>query len=87
MTTKEKVREKVYLVIDELPERLKRQADNILDSGVIDFENEEDTWALPKDIYIAMLPYIEFLHRHPKPTRAYKKKIQKIRLAIRYLLS
>lgn len=86
MTTKEKVREKVYLLIDELPERLKRQTDNILDSGVIDFDNEEDTWTLPKDIYIAMLPYIEFLHRHPKPTRAYKKKIKQIRLAISYWL-
>ena len=51
MTTKEKVREKVYLLIDELPERLKRQADNILESGVIDFENEEDTWTLPIERY------------------------------------
>jgi hypothetical protein len=87
MATKEEVREKVYLLIDELPERLKKQTDNILESGVIDFESEKDNWALPKDIYIAMLPYIEFLHRHPKPTRAYKKKIKQIRLAISYWLS
>ena len=87
MTTKEKVREKVYLLIDELPERLKKQTDNILESGVIDFESEEDNWALPKDIYIALLPYIEFLHRHPKPTMAYKKKIKKIKGALNYLLS
>lgn len=87
MATKEEVREKVYLLIDELPERLKKQTDNILESGVIDFESEEDNWALPKDIYIAMLPYIEFLHRHPHPTREYNKKIKKIRSALNYRLS
>lgn len=87
MATKEEVREKVYLLIDELPERLKKQTDNILESGVIDFESEKDNWVLPKDIYIAMLPYIEFLHRHPHPTREYNKKIKKIRGALNYRLS
>ena len=86
MTTKEQVREKVYHLIDELPKHLKRQADNILESGVIDFDKEDDTWALPKDIYIAMLPYIKSLYRHPHPTRAYNKKIKKIAATINYWL-
>lgn len=84
MTTKENVREKVYEIIDDLPERLKKQVDNILESGVIDFENEKDTWALPKEIYTAMIPYMKSLYRHPNPTREYKKKLKKIEGAINY---
>lgn len=84
MTTKEKVREKVYLLIDELPERLKRQADNILESGVIDFDNEEPHWGLPKDIINALAPYFEHLHRHPHPTRKWSNKIKKLRIGINY---
>lgn len=87
MTTKEKVREKVHQLIDDLSVTLKKQADNVLESGVIDFEDEDDTWALPKDIYTAMLPYMKFLYRHPNPTRAYNKKIKKIEGAIDYMLN
>ena len=63
---------------------LKRQCDNILESGVIDFDNEEPHLALPKDIIIALVPYIERSHKHPNPTRKWNNKIKVLRTGINY---
>lgn len=83
-TTKEDVRQKVYSLIDDMNVSLKKQCDNILESGVIDFDNEEPHWGLPKDIINALIPYIECSHRHPHPTRKWHNKIKKLRIGINY---
>ena len=50
-TTKEKVREKVISMLeDELHRNLITKLDNLLDSGAIDFESEDDNYKLPKQI-------------------------------------
>lgn len=76
-TTKEKVRAKVVDMIEnDLPKTLINNLDYLLDSGVIDFENEEDNYKLPKHIMQALGNTISRLYSNPHATRADKKQIK-----------
>lgn len=82
-TTKENVRAKVLTLIDDIRPHLEQKLAKLLDSGLIDFEKEENTWALPKDIIVAMTKEVEFQYSNPHPQRGYKKRLDKIFRAIR----
>lgn len=82
-TTKENVRAKVKTLLDDIRPRLEQKLEKLLDSGLIDFEKEENTWGLPKDIIIAMAKEVEFQYSNPYPKRGYKKRLDKIFRAIR----
>jgi hypothetical protein len=82
-TTKENVRAKVCTLLDDIRPHLEQKLEKLLDSGVIDFEKENDTWGLPKDIIIAMAKEVEFQYSDPHPQRGYKKRLDKIFRAIR----
>lgn len=49
-TTKENVRAKVLTLLDDIRPHLEQKLEKLLDSGTINFEKEDDTWCLPKDI-------------------------------------
>lgn len=82
-TTKENIRVKVYTLLDDIRPHLEQKLEKLLDSGLIDFEKEENTWALPKDIIVAMAKEVTYQYSNPSPKRGYKKRLDKIFRAIR----
>lgn len=62
-TTKEKVREKVIGLLDDIRPHLETKLDKLLDSDAINFEEEEDDYALPKDIMQALAREMEFQYK------------------------
>ena len=76
-TTKEKVRAKVVdMITNDLPKSLIEKLDKLLDSGAINFEQEEDNYRLPKLIMVALSEYMNWSYSPPYPTRADKKQIK-----------
>ena len=76
-TTKEKVRAKVVDMIEnDLPKALMEKLDYLLDSGAINFEEEEDNYRLPKHIMVALGNTMSRLYSNPHATRADKKQIK-----------
>ena len=81
-TTKENVRAKVIEILDDIRPHLERKLEVLLDSGLIEFEKEDDNWVLPQDIIVAMARNVEFQYSPLHPKRGYKKRIDKIFRAI-----
>lgn len=82
-TTKENVRAKVRTLLDDIRPHLEQKLEKLLDSGLIDFEKEDNNWVLPKDIIVAMTKEVEFQYSKPYPKRGYKKRLDQIFRAIR----
>ena len=77
-TTKERVREKVVDCIEnELSKVLIEKLDYLLDSGAINFEEEEDNYKLPKQIMQALGNTMVRLYSNPYATAKEKKQIKK----------
>lgn len=76
-TTRENVRAKVVDLLNNLRPILESKLDILLDSGIIDFEKEADTWGLPKDIIQALAKEMAWQYKHPNPPYGYKKKIER----------
>lgn len=74
-TTKTKVKKRTRELIKELVPHLYKRVDNLLNSGAIDFKNEEDNYALPKDIMCALAKDIVWQYERPYPKKGYKKRI------------
>jgi hypothetical protein len=76
-TTKEKVRAKVIGLLDDIRPHLEQKLEKLLDSGTINFEEEDDNYALPKDIVQALVREMEFQYsrhlmgRHKKTIERY----------------
>ena len=81
-TTKENVRVKVCTLLDDIRPRLEQKLEKLLDSGLIDFEKEDNNYALPKEIIVAMAKEVEFQYSNPHPQRGYKRRLDKISRAI-----
>lgn len=77
MTTKEDVKAKVIVLLNDIRPHLESSLDRLLDSGIIDFESEEPDFCLPKDIMLALAREIEFQYKAPNPTKKDKKRIEK----------
>lgn len=75
-TTKQNVRAKVIELLNGLKPMLESKLDTLLDSGVIDFEKEDNNWGLPKDIMQALAKEIAWQYKHPNPPYGYKKRIE-----------
>lgn len=84
MTTKENVGAKVLGLLDDIRPHLEKKLERLLDSGVIDFGNEPDNYALPKDIIQVLAREMAFQYAAPYPKRGYKKKLDKMFHAIRF---
>lgn len=76
-TTKEKVRAKVIVLLDDIRPHLEQKLEKLLGSGAINFEKEDDTWGLPKDIIQALAKEIAWQYKHPQPPYGYKKRIER----------
>lgn len=77
-TTKENVRAKVCTLLDDIRPHLEKKLETLLDSGLIDFEKEDDNWALPKDIMQVLAREMAFQYAAPNPKRGYKKQLDKM---------
>ena len=76
-TTKENVREKVVdMIQNELPKILIEKLDYLLDSGAINFDNEDDNYKLPKHIMQALGNTMSRLYSNPHATAKDKKQIK-----------
>ena len=75
-TTKEQVREKTIDLINELPKILTEKLDYLLDSGAIDFEQEDNNYKLPKHIIQALGSTISRLYSNPHASIKDKKQIK-----------
>lgn len=76
-TTKENVRAKVIELLNDIRPHLEMELDKLLDSGVIDFEKEDDNWGLPKGIIQALVKKTAWQYEHPNPPYGYKKRIER----------
>lgn len=76
-TTKENVRAKVLTLLDDIRPHLEEKLEKLLDSGAINFEQEDDTWGLPKDIIQALAKEIAWQYKHPQPPYGHKKRIER----------
>lgn len=84
MTTKEKVREKVQSLLEDSMKRFEKKLDKLLNSGVINFDEEEDNYGLPKDIVQALAQYLSWQYKRLNETRIDKKRIQTYYEAIKW---
>lgn len=75
-TTKENVRAKVLELLEDVRPILESKLDKLLDSGAINFEKEDDNWALPKDIIQALAKEMAWQYTYRNPPYGYKKRIE-----------
>lgn len=76
-TTKENVREKVVSMLeDELRRNLIIKLDNLLDSGAIDFDSEDDNYKLPKQIMQVLGYSMSRAYTNPHATAKDKKQVK-----------
>lgn len=75
-TTKSKVKKRTKELLKDLKPHLEKCLDKLLNSGAIDFEKEEDNYALPKEIMCALAKEINWMYENPNPKRGYKQKIK-----------
>lgn len=84
MTTKEKVRAKVKQLLNDTQHLLLQELEDLLDSEIIDYEQEEDNWALPKDIMQAFAKEIDFQYSKCHKTKKDEIRIYTLYRQIRY---
>ena len=78
-TTKENVREKVISMLeDELRRNLIIKLDNLLDSGAIDFDSEDDNYKLPKHIMQVLGNSMSRAYTNPHATTKDKKQVRNL---------
>ena len=75
-TSKEKVREKVITLLDDIRPHLEKKLDEVLESGKIRFEDFPDNWMLPKDLFIALMREAEFQHTNIYAKASDKRRIK-----------
>lgn len=83
-TTKENVKQKVKALLEGIDDHLNRKLDVLLNSGVIDFKQEDDNWGLPKDIVLALAEEIKFQYGSFHATRKDKQRINNYYKTLRY---
>lgn len=81
-TTKEKVRERVIELLDDIRPLLEKRLDCFLETSNIDYEKEEDNYMLPKFIMLALGEYIVDINTYHSATRKDKDKIKYIKSII-----
>lgn len=84
MTTKEKVRSKVIELINDTRCLLLQELDDLLDSEIIDYQQEDNDWELPKFIMQAFAKEVDFQYCKLYPTKKDKDKIEMLFRQIRY---
>lgn len=83
MTTKKNVYTKVIGLLDDIRPMLEKSLEKVLNSGMIDFDNEPDNYRLPKAIILALVKEIEFQYGNMPFTRTEIKEIDRLYKIIR----
>ena len=90
MAKKEKIRERVITLLDDIRPHLEKKLDDVLDSGRINFDELPDNWACPKELFVALMREAEFQHTNIHATRQDKKRIKEytdlVRLSGMYVM-
>ena len=81
--TKEKMRDRVVELMNDMRPFLENKLDEVLGSGRIDFGELPDNWAPPKDLFIALMREAEFQHTNIHATRKDKKRINEYTRLVR----
>lgn len=82
-TTKERIREQVITLLDDIRPHLEKKLDEVLGSDLIAFEELPDNWAAPKDLFIALMREAEFQHTNIHATRKAKARIKEYTRLVR----
>lgn len=83
MTTKEEVKSKVIELLNDIRPHLEKKLDELLNSEEFDFDNESNSWGLPKDIMQALAEEMKFQHINHSATKKDKKRIERFFSIIR----
>ena len=88
--TKEKLRDRVLVLMDDMRPYLERKLNEVLDSGCIDFNELPDDWVAPKELFVALMREAEFQHTNIHAMRKDKKRIKEytnlVRLSGMYVM-
>lgn len=83
MADKEKIRERVMTLLDEIRPHLEKKLNEVLESGRINFEELPDNWKTPKELFVALVREAEFQHTNIHATREDKKRIKEYTRLVR----
>ena len=83
MVRKEKFRERVIALLDDIRPHLEKKLDEVLDSGRINFEELPDDWGAPKELFVALMREAEFQHTNIHAMRKDKKRIKEYENLVR----
>ena len=90
MVRKEKIRERVIALLDDIRPHLEKKLDEVLDSGRINFDEQPDDWVAPKELFVALMREAEFQHTNIHAMREDKKRIKEytnlVRLSGMYVM-
>lgn len=75
-TTKENIRTKVTDILDDRFKEMKKDLEELLDSGMLDLESEDDNFELPKLIVMALARRME---RSIAPPQGYPQRRVKMK--------
>lgn len=81
--TKEKMRDRVIELMNDMRPFLENKLDEVLGSGRIDFDELPDNWVPPKELFIALMREAEFQHTNIYATRKDKKRIKEYTRLVR----
>lgn len=83
MADKEKIRERVITLLDDIRPHLEKKLNEVLESGCINFEELPDNWGAPKDLFIALMRETEFQHANIHASRKDKARIKEYTRLVR----
>lgn len=90
MVRKEKIRERVITLLDDIRPHLEKKLDEVLESGRINFDELPDDWVAPKELFVALMREAEFQHTNIHAMRKDKKRIKEytnlVRLSEMYVM-
>ena len=82
--TKEKLRDRVLELMDDMRPYLERKLNEVLDSGRIDFNELPDNWAPSKELFIALMREAEFQHTNIHAIKKDKARIKEYTRLVRF---
>ena len=89
MVRKEKIRERVITLLDDIRPHLEKKLDEVLESGRINFDELPDDWVAPKELFVALMREAEFqhtIHAMRKDKKRIKEYTNLVRLSGMYVM-
>lgn len=83
MARKEKIRERVITLLDDIRPHLEKKLGEVLESGCINFDELPDNWRIPKELFVALMREAEFQHTNIHASKEDKKRIKEYTRLVR----